>query len=86
MTLVVSPLVALMEDQLMALKQRGVDAAMLSAATEKSQLSLVLKSMTDRSSTLKLLYVTPERLAKSKRYAKASCLSSVQPYQKALSQ
>ena len=68
----VSPLVALMEDQLFALQRLGVNAAMLSANTEKSELNRVHQSMTDRAATLKLLYVTPEKLAKSKRFVRTA--------------
>ncbi|XP_067138640.1 ATP-dependent DNA helicase Q1-like isoform X1 [Centruroides vittatus] len=67
-TLVISPLVSLMEDQLMALKNLQVDAALLNSSCSKEEVNSVHKAMTDKSSTLKLLYVTPEKLAKSKRF------------------
>ena len=66
-TLVVSPLVSLMEDQLYALQQLGVEAAMLNANSTKEEVNRVHTAMTAKNSPLKLLYVTPEKLAKSKR-------------------
>ncbi|XP_064116589.1 ATP-dependent DNA helicase Q1-like [Macrobrachium nipponense] len=67
-SLVVSPLVSLMEDQIMGLRAVGVDARMLSAETPKEEVNLVYTAMTDPKGPVKLLYVTPERLAKSKRF------------------
>jgi ATP-dependent DNA helicase RecQ len=61
LTLVVSPLIALMQDQVAALRRRGVPAAYLNsalAAHEARQLHGAI--LADR---LKLLYVSPERLA-----------------------
>ena len=84
-TLVVSPLVSLMEDQLLSLQKLGIQAALLNASSTKDEVNFVhnviisvsiifpcltifLKAMTDHKSTLKLIYVTPEKLAKSKRF------------------
>ncbi|XP_069133620.1 ATP-dependent DNA helicase Q1-like [Argopecten irradians] len=67
-TLVVSPLVSLMEDQVMALESLGVDATMLNASVDKTKVTAIQNSMVDKNSSLKLLYVTPEKLAKSKRF------------------
>ncbi|OWF37321.1 ATP-dependent DNA helicase Q1-like isoform X2 [Mizuhopecten yessoensis] len=67
-TLVVSPLVSLMEDQVMALEALGVDASMLNASVDKSKATAIQNSMVDKNASLKLLYVTPEKLAKSKRF------------------
>ncbi len=63
LTLVVSPLIALMQDQVDALRRRGVPAAYLNsslAAHEARQLHGALLA-----NRLKLLYVSPERLAQS---------------------
>ncbi|KAM3727768.1 putative ATP-dependent DNA helicase [Dirofilaria immitis] len=65
--LVVSPLVALVEDQLHQLKKLGIDAATLNQSTTKEEMSRVQATLTDPKSSLRLLYVTPEKLAKSKR-------------------
>lgn len=68
-TLVISPLVALMEDQLMAVKRYGIEAAMLNASSSKDEVGRVHYAMTDKANdVLKLLYVTPEKIAKSKRF------------------
>ncbi|KAK3583264.1 hypothetical protein CHS0354_011151 [Potamilus streckersoni] len=67
-TLVVSPLVALMEDQIMALLKFNVAAEMLNASTNKDTIKRVQEEMVSHNAPLKLLYVTPEKLAKSKRF------------------
>lgn len=67
-TLVVSPLVSLMEDQVMALEQFGVEAVMLNADVPQATVKRVQDAMTDHNATLRLIYVTPEKLAKSKRF------------------
>ena len=67
-TMVVSPLVSLMEDQIMALEKFGVDATNLDASASKDKVKSVQDAMMDKKATMKLLYVTPEKLAKSKRF------------------
>lgn len=60
LTLVVSPLIALMKDQVDALKNNGVNAAFLnSTLTNREQVEVFQKV---KSGELKLLYVAPERL------------------------
>jgi ATP-dependent DNA helicase Q1 len=66
-TLVVSPLVSLIEDQVMALRKINVPAEMLNASVEKSEVTRILNDMTNPNSEMRLLYVTPEKLSKSKR-------------------
>src|SRR3954469_11710439 len=58
-TVVVSPLIALMKDQIDALTRQGVDAARLDSSLDRDE----FRSVTDRlrSGRLKLLYVAPER-------------------------
>ncbi len=60
-TVVVSPLLALMHDQVVALKANGIEAAMLSSmqSLEESQETESLL----RQGEIKLLYVAPERLS-----------------------
>ena len=58
--LVVSPLIALMQDQVAALRQLGVKAAFLNSSLEASEARLVQKDFAD--GKLDLLYVAPERL------------------------
>ncbi len=61
LTLVVSPLIALMKDQIDFLKSKGVPAARLDSTVERTE---ALQTYSDlRDGTLKLLYIAPERLA-----------------------
>jgi ATP-dependent DNA helicase RecQ len=59
--IVVSPLIALMEDQVAALRQQGVAAAALHSDLPEGESRTVLRDLHDGS--LKLLYISPERLA-----------------------
>jgi ATP-dependent DNA helicase RecQ len=59
-TLVVSPLVALMQDQVHALTERGVPATFLAATLGGEELERRLRAAA--SGTYRLLYVAPERL------------------------
>ena len=61
LTVVVSPLIALMKDQVDALKRRGVAAARLDSSLEGEEARSVYRDL--RSGRLRLLYVAPERLA-----------------------
>ena len=58
--LVVSPLIALMQDQVAALKQLGVRAAFLNSTLSHKQVQETERAL--RSGELDLLYVAPERL------------------------
>jgi ATP-dependent DNA helicase RecQ len=57
---VVSPLIALMQDQVEGLRQAGVRAAALNSSLEASQASAVWRAL--EQGELALLYVSPERL------------------------
>ena len=61
------------EDQLYALKKKGIAAELLSQSTDQETVNRVHKFLNDSgySTQLKLLYVTPERMAKSKRLMSA---------------
>jgi ATP-dependent DNA helicase RecQ len=59
-TLVISPLIALMKDQVEALKARGIAAARLDSSLSQQEATEVFGGM--RNGTLKLLYIAPERL------------------------
>jgi ATP-dependent DNA helicase RecQ len=59
-TLVISPLIALMKDQVEALKARGIAAARLDSSLSQQAAAEVFDDM--RNGTLKLLYIAPERL------------------------
>lgn len=67
-TIVVSPLVALMEDQLYGLHKLKVNAMMLSSKAPKEDVKAIMTGLIDPKSTLKLVYVTPEYMAKSNRF------------------
>ncbi|HUT09778.1 MAG TPA: RecQ family ATP-dependent DNA helicase [Thermoguttaceae bacterium] len=60
LTLVISPLIALMKDQLDFLSARGVPAARLDSSLERQEAFRVQDEL--NSGRLKLLYVSPERL------------------------
>ena len=61
LTLVVSPLIALMKDQIDALQARGIAAERLDSSLSAAEYSGVVQGV--RSGTLRLLYVAPERFA-----------------------
>jgi len=59
-TVVISPLLALMHDQVVALKENGIAAAMLSSMQTLEESQATEQQL--RSNQIKLLYVAPERL------------------------
>ncbi|WP_244227437.1 RecQ family ATP-dependent DNA helicase [Corallococcus aberystwythensis] len=59
LTVVVSPLIALMKDQIDALERKGIRAARLDSSLSLEEAREVTESLRD--GTLKLLYVAPER-------------------------
>lgn len=61
--IVISPLIALMKDQVDALRANGVEAAYLNSTQSTQEQVAVFKAA--RSGSLKLLYVAPERLLQS---------------------
>ena len=63
LTLVVSPLISLMKDQVQALRQAGVAAEFLNSSLSPSDREEVLQL--SQSGAVKLLYVSPERLETS---------------------
>lgn len=65
--LVVSPLIALMQDQVEALRQMGVRAAYLNSTLEFDEAMQVMDAL--RSGALDLLYLAPERLANERTLA-----------------
>ncbi|MDP2330346.1 MAG: DEAD/DEAH box helicase, partial [Reyranella sp.] len=62
LTLVVSPLIALMRDQVRALAAAGVAAGSLNSSNEPAETARVMDLLRKRE--LRLLYVAPERLAR----------------------
>jgi len=63
LTVVISPLIALMRDQVRALTEAGVAAAALTSASQPDELEAIFAALDARA--LKLLYIAPERLASS---------------------
>jgi ATP-dependent DNA helicase RecQ len=61
--LVISPLIALMQDQAAQLAQMGIPAAVLNSALPASQQSEVMRKA--RTGEYRLLYLSPERLARA---------------------
>jgi ATP-dependent DNA helicase RecQ len=59
--IVVSPLIALMQDQVAQLEQMGIAAAVLNSSQNNAQQSLILRNA--KSGAYRLLYLSPERLA-----------------------
>lgn len=59
-TLVVSPLISLMKDQVMALKNSGISAAYINSSLTQEQIHLVYRNMIY--GQYKIIYVAPERL------------------------
>ncbi|CAF0892643.1 unnamed protein product [Rotaria sp. Silwood1] len=69
-TIVVSPLISLVEDQIYALRNLNIDARALNTSTpqeEQTEIMQILDGKSNGTSTLKILYLTPEKLAKNKR-------------------
>lgn len=58
-TLVISPLIALMKDQVDALRAKGIAAAMINSSQSWEEQKVILEQM--RRDQLKLVYVSPER-------------------------
>ena len=58
-TLVVSPLIALMKDQIDRLKMCGIDAERLDSTLSADEVGGIMSSL--RSGNLRMLYVAPER-------------------------
>ncbi|WP_298295417.1 DNA helicase RecQ [uncultured Litoreibacter sp.] len=63
LTVVISPLIALMRDQVRALKASGVSAGCLTSGNTEEESDEVFAAL--RAGELKLLYLAPERLAKT---------------------
>ena len=67
-SLVISPLVSLMQDQMMSLDQLGIISRTLNAHSSKEEVKNVHSMMVTKPCMVKLLFVTPEKLAKSKQF------------------
>ncbi len=60
-TLVVSPLISLMKDQVMALKKAGIPAAYINSSLSPNQIRLVYDKLAE--GQYKIIYIAPERLS-----------------------
>ncbi|PHS56273.1 MAG: DNA helicase RecQ [Sulfurimonas sp.] len=60
-TIVISPLIALMQDQVAALKNNSISADMISSAQDYEEIQSITKKLLNNE--LKLLYIAPERLS-----------------------
>src|SRR5207245_2883401 len=69
LTLVISPLISLMQDQVGALRRRGIAAAYVNSQLDAEQRRVVLDAAT--SGRLALLYCAPERLGSLTRRLRA---------------
>ncbi len=74
LTLVVSPLIALMKDQVDALQALGIPAARLDSSLDKAAIQAIYDGLYER--RLKLLYVSPERL-KNERFVQRLARSTI---------
>lgn len=63
---VISPLIALMTDQVYHLRERGVSCELLSSSMSSSEMQAILQRVRSGTNMPRLLYVTPERIVKSK--------------------
>ncbi|WP_034633180.1 DNA helicase RecQ [Maridesulfovibrio bastinii] len=61
--IVISPLIALMHDQVVALKEMGVSAEYLNSSVPKDKISEIIFSL--KTNKIDLLYISPERLTSS---------------------
>lgn len=91
-TLVISPLISLITDQILHLHEAGIEACMLTGSASKEEQRSTLQRMTPKATNgrrisavdgqadgeIKLVYVTPEKIAKSKSF-----LSVLQKMEKA---
>lgn len=73
LTVVVSPLIALMKDQIDFLTRRGIPAARLDSSVEAEEFRRIDRDL--RGGKLKLLYVAPERLSNERFVQKLHQLS-----------
>ncbi|KAK2964730.1 putative ATP-dependent helicase SGS1 [Blattamonas nauphoetae] len=64
-TIIVSPLLSLIQDQVTQLHNIGVDAQFLSSAQESEQARIIYNDLSAPQPIVKMLYVTPEKVVQS---------------------
>ena len=77
LAVVISPLIALMQDQVAALQQLGVAAAALHSALEAEQAGAIWRQL--QAGRLELLYVSPERLLGGELLDRLAALPATRP-------
>lgn len=75
LTLVVSPLIALMQDQVRLLRANGIDAGLLNSAQTAAEAAECFRAI--EAQRLKLLYVAPERLLMAGFLARLSEMAAI---------
>lgn len=68
LTIVISPLLSLIEDQIIALKKLNIEAESLNSSTAKDTKKKIYDYMGKGIGKIRLIYVTPEWTAKSKMF------------------
>ena len=71
-TLVISPLISLMKDQVAALKQAGVAAAYINSSLSQRQMDMALENAA--AGKYRIIYVTPERLGTQRFINLSQCM------------
>ena len=67
-TVVISPLVSLMHDQVDGLVKKGIPAFVLNGETKAAESRMIQNRMVDDNAEPWLLYVTPEKISKSGQF------------------
>ncbi|KAI0052061.1 ATP-dependent DNA helicase [Auriscalpium vulgare] len=70
-TIVISPLISLIRDQILHLKEHNIEAVMLMSGIAQDEMRSIMRRLEDTATSqgsVKLCYVTPERLSKSKNF------------------
>uniref|UniRef100_A0A0K0FKB5 ATP-dependent DNA helicase n=1 Tax=Strongyloides venezuelensis TaxID=75913 RepID=A0A0K0FKB5_STRVS len=66
-TLVISPLISLIEDQIRQLRKLNIETCAFNQSSSKEEVKQIMDDLSSSRPKIKLLYVTPEKLAKSKK-------------------
>lgn len=61
LTIVISPLISLMKDQVDALKENGINAAFINSSLTQVEIAEIIQGV--QSGAIKILYIAPERLS-----------------------
>lgn len=71
LTIVVSPLVSLIQDQVNQLRNLDIETDFLGAGQNLQQEQAIYEDIRDRNGSIKILYITPEKLSKSQKLQSA---------------